>query len=225
MIIVDGPDNVGKTTFIKKLANALGFSMRSFGQEIQKWDRQKLKDEIIYDCTTYTANAFAKNIIAPADIVYDRFHMSCFVYGKVIRKLDILTASDCKFINKQMIKNVYTILILPYDIEEYKKSIMHSDRSQAFNINQNVAIAECFDLHAEYFRVNDIIYVTKYPGDNYVEEVVFNYKIWRYPNEDEALKEVEATVDETKQGINENTSVTSDTGALNHPVSKGVTDE
>ena len=233
MIIVDGPDNIGKTTFIKKLAAELRFSIRGFGQEIQEWKFEKIVESLQLESAlkdqdySEDMDQWDCNIddISAADIIYDRYHMSCFVYGKVIRKSDLITAYDCKLLNLHLnaAKLAYTVLILPCDIEEYEKNLQRSAQAQDFDREQNIAVAECFKLHAEYFGVNEIIHIQSYPKDYHIKKILRSYKSWRYGDETEASKKNEADMAETEQSYTEDTSATAKARILNDRNSKDLT--
>lgn len=203
MIIVDGPDNVGKTTFIQALALKLGFTTRNFGQEIQEWDRDELLVQLYKDILLHSPKSSIDYTdmpgkwdtkvenSAPVNIIYDRYHMSNFIYGKVIRKSPSVNALDALVLNKHLSNAglAYTILILPANIHEYERELAKSPRFQDYDIQQNVAVAEQFKFHANYLEPDCIMQVDKHPLSSEIPHIAREYLEWRNADADNTSDE------------------------------------
>lgn len=114
IIVVEGIDRVGKTTLCKKLQESLGFSLyKHHGDfDYSKMDNDNETDKMLQMLEV------AK--IGNANIIFDRFHWSDFVYGMNERKYDIDNAVlNTKKIDKKLNElNSIIILIKPTDLEE-----------------------------------------------------------------------------------------------------------
>lgn len=109
IIIVDGIDKVGKTTLCKLLS-------KEFGLNISKDDTRYFGSHSNIDINTEKDNTFV-NLIEQGcldNVVFDRFHMTEYVYSKVERGKENKYMLD---IDERLSKqDVIMILVFPVDI-------------------------------------------------------------------------------------------------------------
>lgn len=109
IVIVDGIDRVGKTTLCNKLSKELGFS-------ISKDDTRYFGSHNNIDINTEKDNTFV-NLIEQGcldNVIFDRFHMTEYVYSKVERNVENINMLD---IDERLSKqDVIMVLVYPIDI-------------------------------------------------------------------------------------------------------------
>lgn len=115
MIIVEGPDGAGKTTLIENLAHhrvhlkSLKGGVGSEGQNPQGWTKN----------ADSTLSAYAQKILEGertdgVNIAFDRFHLSEWVYGPILRNNQLITDEVLLVLgNLLREKHVPIILCLP----------------------------------------------------------------------------------------------------------------
>lgn len=117
IIIVDGIDRVGKTTICEKLSKSLGYP-------ISKDDTRYYGKHDNINVNTEKDNTFV-NLIEQGcltDIIFDRFHLTEYVYGKVERGYKNMYMYD---IDERLAKRNDTVLILVQPVNVEECSILH----------------------------------------------------------------------------------------------------
>lgn len=115
IIIVEGIDRVGKTTLVDKLKDATNFPV--FKHDGSLFDYSKMDNMNETDKMVQLLE-FGKLMGQPS-VIFDRFHVSDFVYGSIERSYDLKEA-ECNFNRiEDTMKELGVILILvnPTDIE------------------------------------------------------------------------------------------------------------
>jgi thymidylate kinase len=138
LVIIEGIDRVGKTTLANRMVNELGFDkfevikkpIRKSETEIEQVLTKTIETEKIYSVLP-TLKIIDKNNV---NMLFDRFHISEYVYGLV----------DRRYVNKSMFEvdkilskfnNIVLILVNPIDIE--KSSIEHGSDLKLHYIEMN----------------------------------------------------------------------------------------
>ena len=85
IIAVEGIDRTGKSTFCEALSDNTGF-VNFYSPES---DIMKNKDKNMYDEADKCLKLATLADLSSTDVVFDRFHMSDFVYGILNRNYDI----------------------------------------------------------------------------------------------------------------------------------------
>lgn len=116
MIIVDGPDGSGKTTVIEKLGyerKVLRSLRDGVGATNNKgWARPG--EPVVEAYRRQLTLALATEKATGARIAFDRFHLSEYVYGPILRNEQLITAGVLIEINKMLRDlKVPVILCLP----------------------------------------------------------------------------------------------------------------
>lgn len=118
IIIVEGIDRVGKTTLCNKLHEEFNIPIYKHNGIIpyNKMDNFEETDKMIY----------VKEFIELTNIslIFDRFHLTDFVYGELERNYDIINAkNNFKIIDDAIseLDDVFLIYILPTDIQKSSK--------------------------------------------------------------------------------------------------------
>lgn len=170
MLIVEGSDHVGKTTFCKKLVEELGkfgeyHHMSKPGPE---WD--------------YYHDYFHQLM---SGRVYDRFHFGAFVYGAMLNLHPVQGWSLWRMcLVTQFIHVARGVVVVIYDScdHEYEQRIRASERSEMFSVG---AIVEANKLFQIVPNIDEVDYVfdvkggTRYPTDVDVKTVA---AMWRLKN-------------------------------------------
>lgn len=120
LIIVEGIDRVGKTTLCNKIKCELGLPIYKHCGEFDysKMDNDNETDKMLQMLEICS--------LSNSNIIFDRFHISDFVYGTLERKYDIVKANenfekiDCKV---SSFEDVCLLYILPTDIK--RSSVEH----------------------------------------------------------------------------------------------------
>lgn len=116
-IIVEGIDRVGKTTLCNKIN-------KYFALDIFKESMIKNVDDIM--TFNYGAMRSLCNVSKYKNFVFDRFHLSEYVYGVIERKYDISKALEIfKYIDNLISKDDNNLLILVEPIDLEYSSIQH----------------------------------------------------------------------------------------------------
>ena len=165
LIIIEGIDKVGKTTLANRMVNELGFDkfevikkpIRISGSEIEKILTKTIETEKIYSVLP-ALKIIDKNKV---NMLFDRFHLSEYVYGLIDRgyKNNSMFEVD-KILSK--FKNIILILVNPIDIK--KSSFEHGsdltkhyeEINKFFNIsrikNKIVCTYDDFDIMINFLR-------------------------------------------------------------------------
>lgn len=118
IVIVEGIDRVGKTTLINKLKSCLEIKTfeRIFYMKLKELDNRNETDKM------FQLLSLIKTL--DADIIFDRFHLSDYVYGTLERYYSLSDATENfynidKYISEM--DDVFLIYIQPTDIERSSK--------------------------------------------------------------------------------------------------------
>lgn len=124
IIIVEGIDRVGKTTLCKKLSKKFNIQIfkneKFLGKYIGADTEIELINEIINFVKTLNVN-----------VIFDRLHLSEYVYGKMERDYENETVFD---LENKMIKSfddLFLILVVPTNID--KSSLEHGKDLKPYN--------------------------------------------------------------------------------------------
>lgn len=126
MIIVEGPDGAGKTTLIEKLNHhrvhlkSLKGGVGSEGQNPQGWAANS--DSTL---SAYASKILEAERVQAVNIAFDRFHLSEWVYGPILRNTQLITEDVLEMLgNLLREKHVPIILCLP----EFKTTLANVNR-------------------------------------------------------------------------------------------------
>lgn len=101
IIAVEGIDRTGKSTFCEALSNNTGF----VNFYVPESDIVKNEDKNMYDEADKCLKLAMLADLSATDVVFDRFHISDFVYGIVNRNYDIDEATKLfKKVDKKLAK-------------------------------------------------------------------------------------------------------------------------
>jgi thymidylate kinase len=117
VIIIEGIDRVGKTTLCNKLHEATGYEVyKHFGDfDYSKMDNDNETDKMLQMLEIAR--------IGKANIIFDRFHCSDFVYGTIERKYNRVKAiENLTKINEKLVQmNAIIIFMDPTDLDKSSK--------------------------------------------------------------------------------------------------------
>lgn len=141
MLILEGPDLVGKTTICKRLCEALPRHMyRHFGLLPPDFN-------YFHDYEIHSGHYF----------VQDRFHMSELVYGTVCRGQTPITPNLYRFIDGMlMLKGAMTIVVCFEDTALLKER--YKQRKEMFDEGQVLAVNSAYFDIENYFEEYDVHY-------------------------------------------------------------------
>jgi len=146
MLIVDGPDNVGKTTLVDRLAKLIS---EEHGLPMIPLHLSKLPDtwHIVDD---YAA-LFNKNV------VWDRFHISRQAYGSALNNQEVYTPVAARKLQAMLdLVPTYVVQVHVDDAAWIRKHFGNKD--EMYNVEQVVAVNEAFK-YQHLFRVDEKIEV------------------------------------------------------------------
>lgn len=128
IIIVEGIDRVGKTTLCNKLKEEFGLPILHHESIIStnKKDNENETDKTLL--TLEICN------ITNSSMIFDRLHLSDFIYGTIERKYNVDLAIDYfKMIDSIVseMEDTFLIYVLPTDIEESSKQ--HGKNLKVYN--------------------------------------------------------------------------------------------
>ena len=118
VIIVEGIDRVGKSTLCNKLSEAIGVEIYKHRNDVMDYSLMDNMNE-----TDKMLQLLDMIKLGSVDVIFDRFHMSDFVYGVIERNYDYDTAESNRILIEDKLKDVNAILLLvdPIDIESSSK--------------------------------------------------------------------------------------------------------
>jgi len=161
---------VGKTTFIKSLLkklNEMNYPVlpQHFGLIPAGWD-------YYWDYLKFMNQR----------VIMDRFILSEVVYGQVIRGYSKITPETYRMLDANLRLNASVTVVIVGDAVWYEKQVneIHSQRTEAFSIEQNIAVNEKFKDVA-YSPSYDVDFVWQvsdsvgYPAESFVAQVIKLY--------------------------------------------------
>lgn len=156
IVIVEGIDRVGKTTLCNMLKDKLGFKIYKHKNDnfnYSKMDNDNETDKMLQLLDLY------EQIGSDVNIVFDRFHWSDFVYGKIERKYDEVKAiNNLKIIEKKL-KEVNAIIIFVEPTNINRSSNEHGKSLLLYNYEME----GCFErsdlskIKTNYNDLNDVV--------------------------------------------------------------------
>jgi hypothetical protein len=157
IIIVEGIDRVGKTTLCEKLRKSLGFKIykrEPSDFEFSKMDNMNETDKILQILKICE--------LSECNIIFDRLHLTDYVYGIIERSYDVEKASkNIEWIeNKLLTLDTELIIIEPTDI-------VRSSKEHGKDLSQ---YAKLFDICFEESNLNKI--KCNYNSINIVEKMM-----------------------------------------------------
>ena len=171
MIIVEGPDHVGKTTFCEKIMDNMPGGIRSYSHMIKpgpEWD--------------YYLDYIRQ---LKSGRVYDRFHFGAFVYGAMLNLHKTPGWSLWRMtLVTQFIHVAKGLVIVMYDSDEqnYKHRLQTSKRKEMFNLGPIVEANHLFQITPDLNEVDYVFDVKggrEFPTDADAQRVV---DAWRLNN-------------------------------------------
>lgn len=161
IVIVEGIDRVGKTTLCNALSTRLNLPI--YKHNISRIDYPKMDNDNETDKMLQLIELLR---MTNSSIIFDRFHLSEYVYGTIERDYDKEHAlSNFKLIDDELkFKHIVLILVQPTDVEQ-------SSREHGLSL---VKHSEAFD---KLFELSDIrkLTCTYDTIDKIVEEVANEY--------------------------------------------------
>lgn len=160
MFIIDGPDNVGKTTLansVIRAANYMGVPAR-YVHSTRPSDCFNFGSDYLDWMTKWG--------------VHDRFHLSNLAYqGEEIKRgqdRQVISTLAFHWLEGEIKRRgAFHVLLIPKDIDTYKQLLDKDMRDQMYDYGFNVAVAEKFMEISEFSNVwiDDKFYVekNKYP--------------------------------------------------------------
>lgn len=158
MIVLEGPDMIGKTTIARKLhARLPGLTTLKFGKEHSQWSPGQYKRVI------------QRNTVA------DRLHMSELVYGTVTRGGAYLTAEQYKQIDKMLFWAEGIVVVLWASDETYERLIeLHHARGELYDAET------CRKVNREFAKIGRMLrdtYRATYEGIPILADLQFEVRI------------------------------------------------
>ena len=156
LIIVEGIDRVGKTTLCNMLKDKLGFKIYKHKNDnfnYSKMDNDNETDKMLQLLDLY------EQIGNDANIVFDRFHWSDFVYGKIERKYYEIKAINNLHIIEKKLKEVNAIIIFVEPTNINRSSNEHGKSLLLYNYEME----GCFErsdlskIKTNYNNLNDVV--------------------------------------------------------------------
>ena len=145
LIIVEGIDRVGKTTLCNMLKDKLGFKIYKHKNDnfnYSKMDNDNETDKMLQLLDLY------EQIGSDVNIVFDRFHWSDFVYGKIERNYneDKAVSNLYKITKRLNDLNALVIFVKPTNLCE-------SSKQHGRNLSMyNRSMEECFKRSESIIR-------------------------------------------------------------------------
>ena len=156
LIIVEGIDRVGKTTLCNMLKDKLGFKIYKHKNDnfnYSKMDNDNETDKMMQLLDLY------EQIGSDVNIVFDRFHWSDFVYGKIERNYneDKAVSNLYKITKRLNDLNALVIFVQPTNIN--RSSSEHGKSLLLYNYEME----GCFErsdlskIKTNYNNLNDVV--------------------------------------------------------------------
>lgn len=119
LIIVEGIDRVGKTTLVKRLQKTTNIPVYN---HVGERDFKAIKNDIETDMYLQILEVCR---LAQADLIFDRFHWTDFVYGCIERHYDFTNALCNKDAVEEALKNLQAVIVFVKPTNVTKSSIQH----------------------------------------------------------------------------------------------------
>lgn len=150
-IIIEGPDATGKTTIADKIL-------------------AKHKLSVLHDTgKTKNDKYYYFDLLHQDNFIFDRFHLSEYIFPQIYGRAAKLTWQDFNFINEEQIKtNTYFILFITSDMNVLNERL--KARGEYNYLEEIIPQNELFTLYADYlkkYNYNNFIVVDIANLDNY----------------------------------------------------------
>lgn len=147
LIIVEGPDNVGKTTQIRNISKLLNdnniinhtLHYSNLQSDILNGNEIRKNSKIMYDNMINISNSTSDFFIS------DRFHLGEYVYGKIYRNYDNPTNI---FDIEKLTDNILLIVLI-----DSAENLISRDDNKSFSINKNIKNKE-IELFIESYNLS-----------------------------------------------------------------------
>lgn len=151
IIAVEGIDRTGKSTFCEALSNKTGF-VNFYAPES---DIVKNKDKNMYDEADKCLKLATLADLSSTDVVFDRFHISDFVYGIVNRNYNIDEAMTLfKKVDQKLAKLGVVIYYFKPIIVAYSSLLEGRDLSKEYELFELFKEASsCVVIETDYNHV------------------------------------------------------------------------
>ena len=151
IIAVEGIDRTGKSTFCEALSDNTGF-VNFYAPES---DIVKNKDKNMYDEADKCLKLATLADLSSTDVVFDRFHMSDFVYGILNRNYDIDEATKLfKKVDEKLAKLGVVVYYFKPKTVAYSSVLEGRDLSKEYELFELVKEASsCVVVETDYDRV------------------------------------------------------------------------
>ena len=171
IIVVEGIDRVGKTTFIDKLQSKLGIG-RSFvfKHDCSIVDYTDMDDDNEADKMVQLLEMCSQlHAVSKDDFVllFDRFHISNAIYGIIERNYDFKNACENFGIVDDLLRrlNAHIVYVKPTSIErssaEHGASLkLHDKLFDSF-----IALSSCNKVVCDYYSLDEAVDYVMYDGD------------------------------------------------------------
>lgn len=162
LVIVEGIDRVGKTTLCNMLKDELGFKI--YKHKNENFDYSKMDNDNETDKMLQLLDLY-KQIGNDANIVFDRFHWSDYVYGTIERKYNEDKAIENlhEITKKLAMLNALIVFIEPTDLIESSKK--HGKNLSLYNLKMetcfNYSMDKIREVVIDYTTINGIVKVIK----------------------------------------------------------------
>lgn len=156
VIIVEGIDRVGKTTLCNMLRDELGFTIYKHNDkcfEYSKMDNDNETDKMLQLIDLY------KQVGNGGNLIFDRFHWSDYVYGKLERKYEEIKAVNNLQIIEEKLKEVNAIIVY---VEPTNIDVSSSKHGKSL-LWYDYEMKECFErsdlskIKTSYNNLNDAV--------------------------------------------------------------------
>lgn len=171
IIVVEGIDRVGKTTFISKLQSKLGTGHSFvFKHNCSIVDYADMDDDNEADKMVQLLEMCSQIYAVSKDdfvLLFDRFHASNAVYGIIERNYDFKNACENFEIIDDLLRkfNTYIVYVKPTNIErsstEHGKSLKLHDK--LFDLF--IALSSCNKVVCDYYSLDEAIDYVTYDSD------------------------------------------------------------
>ena len=135
IIAVEGIDRTGKSTFCEALSDSSGFT-NFYAPES---DIVKNKDKNMYDEADKCLKLAVLANLSATDVVFDRFHISDFVYGIVNRNYDVKEAMK---LFKKVDKKLANLGVVIYYFKP--KTVAYSSVLEGRDLTEEYELFETF---------------------------------------------------------------------------------
>ena len=154
IIVVEGIDRVGKTTLCNKLSNELNIPIYKHSQRVMDYSNMDNTNE-----TDKMLHLLDVCKLLNADIIFDRFHLSDYVYGIIERRYDAKNAAlNLSMLDDMLYEmNAILVFISPTDIKS--SSDQHGkDLTPYFKLMTKVKHESKMRLFScDYNSINDVV--------------------------------------------------------------------